>query len=76
MLAGVAGVSAAPSALPNGTSAVNGGTEEEEKAGAKIALEDLFKDVWMAEEEEEEAEADPATPSHHVPHTEVLLLAV
>ena len=71
MFANVAGPFAAPSALPNGASAVDG-TEEEEKAGAKIALEDLFKDVWMAEEEE--AEPDAATPSRHVPHTEVLLL--
>ena len=63
-----------PSALPNGASAVNNGTEEEEKAGAKMALEDLFKDVWMAEqEEEEEAEPDAATPSKHVPDTQVSL---
>lgn len=60
-----------PSALPNGASAVSGGTEEEEKAGAKLALEDLFKDVWMAEEEEPEPHV--TSPSHHVPNTEVLL---
>ena len=69
MLTNVADASAAPSTLPNSASAVNGGTEEEGRAGAKIALEDLFKDVWMAEEEE--AEPDAATPSRHVPHTEV-----
>ena len=40
MFANVAGPFAAPSALPNGASAVDG-TEEEEKAGAKIALEEL-----------------------------------
>ena len=62
-----------PSALPNGASAVNGRTEEEEKAGAKMALQDLFKDVWMAEDEEEEARPDAASPSKHVPDTEVLL---
>ena len=73
LLAGVAGASATPSPLPNGVSAANGRTKEEEKAGAKISLEDLFKDVWMAEEEEE-AEHDSAAPSHHEPHTEVLLL--
>ena len=67
------GASAAPSALPNGASAVNGRAEEEEKAGAKMALEDLFKDVWMAEEEEEGAGPDAACPSKHVPDTEVLL---
>lgn len=59
--------------MPNGASAVNGRAEEEEKAGAKMALEDLFKDVWMAEEEEEEAGPDAASPSKHVPDTEVLL---
>lgn len=61
-----------PSALPNGASAVNGRAEEEGKAGAKMALQDLFKDVWMAEEEEE-ARPDAARPSKHVPDTEVLL---
>ena len=59
-----------PSALPNGASVVGGGTEDEEKAGAKLALEDLFKDVWMAEEEEE-SEVYAASPSKHVPDTEV-----
>lgn len=57
------------SALPNGASAVNGGTKEQEMAGAQVALEDLFKDVWMAEDEEAEPEA--ATQSSHVPDTEV-----
>lgn len=61
--------SAAMSALPNGASAVNGGTQEQEKAGAQVALEDLFKDVWMAEDEE--AEPEVATQSSHVPDTEV-----
>ncbi len=56
------------SALPNGASAVNGGTQEQEKAGAKVALEDLFKDVWMAEEE---PEPEPASHSNHLPDTEV-----
>ncbi|KAL3159262.1 hypothetical protein ABBQ32_011226 [Trebouxia sp. C0010 RCD-2024] len=65
------GASAMPSPLPNGASAGNGGTQEEEKTGAKIALEDLFKDVWMAEEEAE-AEHDTAALSHHEPHTEIL----
>lgn len=68
------GAAQTPSALPNGASAVGGGTEEEEKAGAKLALEDLFKDVWMAEEEE--SEVDAASPSKHVPDTEVLLVGV
>ena len=68
-----AGASAEPSALPNGASAVNGRAEEEERAGAKMALEDLFKDVWMAEEEEEEARPDAPSPNKHVPDTEVLL---
>ena len=63
--------SAAVSALPNDASAVNGGTQEQERAGARVALEDLFKDVWMAEDEEAEPEA--TTQSNHVPDTEVCL---
>lgn len=70
---GSVGRSAVPSALPNGASAVNGRADEEEKAGAKMALEDLFKDVWMAEEEEDDARPDAASGSKHVPDTEVLL---
>ena len=31
---------------------------------AKVALEDLFKDVWLAEEEEEEG-PEPAQPAQH-----------
>ena len=64
---------ALPSALPTGASAVNGGTAEQEQAGSKVALEDLFKDVWMAEEEEEEPEDESASSINHVPDTEVTL---
>ena len=64
-----AGAAGRTSALPNGASAVNGDTEETEKVIAKIALEDLFKDVWMAEDEE--AETGAASPANHVPDTEV-----
>ena len=59
---------AAPSVLPTGASASNGGTAEQEQAGAKVALEDLFKDVWMAEEEEEQAD-EAASSVNHVPYT-------
>ena len=52
-----------------GASAVNGGTTEQEQAGAKVALEDLFKDVWMAEEEEPEPEPDSGV--NYVPNAEV-----
>ncbi len=74
ILHGAAGEAAPFSALPNGASAVSGHTEEQEKAGAKVALEDLFKDVWMAEEEEPEPQA--ATSDGHVPDTEVNFHAV
>ena len=60
---------AAASDLPNGASAANSSTKEQEQAGAKMSLEDLFKDVWMAEEEEPEPEA--ADKTNHVPDTEV-----
>ncbi len=74
ILHGAAGEAAPFSALPNGASAVSGHTEEQEKTGAKVALEDLFKDVWMAEEEEPEPQA--ATPDDHVPDAEVSIQAV
>ena len=61
-----------PSALPNGASAFNGGGQEQEQAGAKVALEDLFKDVWMAEGEEE-PEPGAASSVNHVPDTELIL---
>ncbi|KAL0030068.1 hypothetical protein WJX79_004816 [Trebouxia sp. C0005] len=65
-----AGEAAPFSALPNGASAVSGLTEEQEKTDANVALEDLFRNVWMAEEEEPEPQA--ATPEKHVPDTEIL----
>lgn len=74
MLHGAAGEAAPFSAFPNGASAVSGLTEEKEKTGAKVALEDLFKDVWMAEEEEPERQV--ATPDDHVPDTTVSIQAV
>ncbi len=74
ILHGAAGEAAPFSALPNGASAVSGHTEEQERTGAKVALEDLFKDVWMAEEEEPEPQA--ATPDDHVPDAEVSIPAV
>ena len=71
---GASGEAAPFSALPNGASAVSGHTEEQERTGAKVALEDLFKDVWMAEQEEPEPPV--ATPDDHVPDAEVSIQAV
>ena len=56
--------------LPNGASV--DAPDQQEKNTAKVALEDLFKDVWLAEEEEEDVElAQHAQHAQHPPDTEV-----
>ena len=54
--------------MPNGASAPLGvdASDQQEQHTAKVALEDLFKDVWLAEEEEEGPEpTQPAQPAQH-----------
>ena len=62
--------------LPAGASAPLGADASagQEQVTAKIALEDLFKDVWMADEEEVEAEASQSL--QHPPDREVNILGV
>lgn len=65
--------------LPNGASAPLSvdTSDQREQSTAKVALEDLFKDVWLAEEEEEDLQpAQQAQQAQHPQDKEVTLVQI